>query len=997
MEEGVSDVLQEGEEGQPPATCTAWISEEMARMHQDEHAPTFLVYRTQGDGMVRFQNAEELASLGQQWHALETFWKRLCTRKHEKTNIFSHTFQDLDAFEQVLESHLWQRLSHHLSEHDTTQERAPFWQAGSPFRGLQRFRRAYAPLFFGRERAQKEMIEQWVRRVDAGSAFLLLLGASGTGKSSLIRAGILPHLPLVGLFSGIGWWRYGFFWPGKADENLWTGLAKALLHEDALPELAWAGSTAAQLGKQWRDSPERGDVTFQMAIQRAQPDAPLRKKGRLVLVVDQLEALFTLPSITPEEREAFIVLLTSLARSGVVWVIGAMRSDLYHYTAELPGLCHLMAGEGTYHLLPPEPEEMAQMIQKPAALAGLTFEEETTTGRTLDAILLEDATRVSMPLPPLAFVLNELYLLDVAKTNRRVLTVSSYQALGGLQGAIARQAEHVFHKDLEKVDLASALPVVLRTLMHLNPKDKTATAHSTRILKIAITSERSLVLKRLVQKYFVIIDGDKKGASARLVHEALFHYWPRMQKLVEEERCFLEARDRLEKASALWLEKGRHVEDLLPGDRRLAEGEAYLFQRRHELTPETALFIEHSSTQERLAQVALRRDQAQLVRAQEQAEALANFILFNLWNQLRPLGRLDLLNPAAFKALDYFEQQGDIALLGVEQLQRRATAVISLGDVLVTQGHVKKAMKGYQKGVEIFRHLALNHPDDSEWQRLLSVGHEKLGNIFRSQRNLPSALAEFRALLETSERLVQLDPANTEKQRDLWVSHNKVGEVLRDMGDLDGALTQHRASLAISEQLTRQNLLNVGWQRDLSISHTLIGDVLNAQGDWVNALSANRAALVIRERLAKQDPNNSQCQRDRCVSHIKIGDVLQAQDKQAEALAEYRADLDIRAQLVQQDPGNVFWQQGLAVSHERVGLMLAMQESFQEAIEHFRQEIVIVEAAYAKFPDQKPFPYDLKVPQKHLADLLLKVCGQEKGRGKGGVRRTEKKRKKLGK
>ena len=141
-----------------------------------------------------------------------------------------------------------------------------------------------------------------------------------------------------------------------------------------------------------------------------------------------------------------------------------------------------------------------------------------------------------------------------------------------------------------------------------------------------------------------------------------------------------------------------------------------------------------------------------------------------------------------------------------------------------------------------------------------------------SQGDRDGALAAYRAALAIAETLARRDPANTEWQRDLSVSHDRIGDVLRSQGDRDGALTAYRAALAIAETLARRDLANTEWQRDLSVSHDRIGDVLFSQGDRNRALTAYRTALAVRETLTRRDPANTQWQRDLIVSYVKMAE-----------------------------------------------------------------------------------------------------------------------------
>jgi len=110
------------------------------------------------------------------------------------------------------------------------------WWAGSPYRGLQAFDLEHAAVFFGRERAQREITEALVRRSSEGPAFMLVLGASGSGKSSLVRAGIVPDLMAPGVVSGVSTWRHVVVQPGDLAPDPFAALTALLIRSKALPE-----------------------------------------------------------------------------------------------------------------------------------------------------------------------------------------------------------------------------------------------------------------------------------------------------------------------------------------------------------------------------------------------------------------------------------------------------------------------------------------------------------------------------------------------------------------------------------------------------------------------------------------------------------------------------------------------------------------------------------------------------------------------------------------
>ena len=210
------------------------------------------------------------------------------------------------------------------------------------------------------------------------------------------------------------------------------------------------GQDAAQLAAHLRGAVGDPGYLFANALGRLTEAG--RKSGRLlafedaklILVVDQLEELFTVPGIGPDDRRLFVQVLAGLARSGAVWVIATVRADFWHRAAEIPELIALAEGQGRIDLAAASPAELAEMIRKPAQAAGLSFEVHPETGLGLDAVLAEDAAAAPGALPLLSFTLDELYKNAKAR-GATVLTYASYEALGGLEGAIAKRADRLFN------------------------------------------------------------------------------------------------------------------------------------------------------------------------------------------------------------------------------------------------------------------------------------------------------------------------------------------------------------------------------------------------------------------------------------------------------------------------------------------------------------------------------------------------------------------------
>ena len=410
-------------DGSAYASGTEWEFEDAVEAHRTGGTPDLLVYRKTKDPQASLSSREELEERLRQKEALDAFIDRwFGSGGEEGFKAAFHTFETPDTFERLLETHLAKLVEAHLPDEVAVGggngRAAPGvrWHAGSPYRGLEPFRHEHAPVFFGRTRAVGEITAALEAQARATSAFVLVFGASGSGKSSVVRAGVGPTVTRPGVVEGIGLWRRAIVRPSDAPEgDLVRGLAEALTQAAALPDIAETGFGAEALAELLREAPKGAAAPIRAALHReaeqvAQteglPEAP---EARLLVTLDQLEEIFSLDAVTPEARAAFAEAVAALAASGTVWIVGTMRSDFFARCAEVEALMRLKAGDGQYHLEAPSFAEIGQMIRYPAEAAGLKFERDTERGVSLDEVLHEAAAASPEALPLLSFTLAELY------------------------------------------------------------------------------------------------------------------------------------------------------------------------------------------------------------------------------------------------------------------------------------------------------------------------------------------------------------------------------------------------------------------------------------------------------------------------------------------------------------------------------------------------------------------------------------------------------------
>ncbi|MBF0585218.1 MAG: ATP-binding protein [Magnetococcales bacterium] len=508
--------------GKVPVTGTEWEFEDAVHAYRQHGKPDLLLYRKQARISADLDDRQELEKRLDQKDLLEKF---LTHWFHDDTTggfkAASHQFTDAGQLEEMLEMQLRSLLKQrvNLPEGEALQVDI-HWHEGSPFRGLESFDLKHAPIFCGRTKERLELRDALASQAARGCAFLLVFGASGSGKSSLVKAGLLSDLKIPGMMEKVGLVRHAIVRPTD-DEDLSVVLAKGFLSADALPELTSLQCDQATLTSLLRDAPQQAMFPVRQGLAKAGEQAKLINDAqpRLLLIVDQLEELFTQPKVGQAEREGFVLALKALAESGQVWVIATMRSDFFDRLATLPDLANLSEKEGRYLLLPPSPSAIGQIIRQPAREAGLRYEKDPKTGTGLDELLQEAASRDGALLPLLSFSLEALW---ERRTSQGVLTHATYEAIGRLEGALGQKAEEIFHQLEDEQQLA--FPGVLRRLVTVGEGGKPA-ARTVPLEQFGTeTHARQVVdLFSSSQERLLVTDGNGASSHVRFVHEAILN------------------------------------------------------------------------------------------------------------------------------------------------------------------------------------------------------------------------------------------------------------------------------------------------------------------------------------------------------------------------------------------------------------------------------------------------------------------------------------------
>jgi tetratricopeptide (TPR) repeat protein len=312
---------------------------------------------------------------------------------------------------------------------------------------------------------------------------------------------------------------------------------------DAVPAITRLGTSAHQLGEALASRPYDAATIIEAAISADAEAADVDpRRVRLLIYIDQLEEAFSNPDASAGEA-SLIEAIVTLSRSPSIWIAATIRSDFVHRLEAYSELMQDLSRNPSYTLLPPRPDELAEMIREPARAAGLTWEQRD--GVSLDNELLRDATGNPESLPLLEYTLAELY----ERREGRALRWSEYG--GGLKGALIKAADEVV--DGAGGDIDTAFRDVMRELVSVG-EDGAATRRYASMTRFPAGTAARALLDRLVARRLCITtdEGLGDGPVTSLAHEALIRSWPRAQMWLQRETALLRVRDEVARDAAVW-------------------------------------------------------------------------------------------------------------------------------------------------------------------------------------------------------------------------------------------------------------------------------------------------------------------------------------------------------------------------------------------------------------------------------------------------------------
>ncbi len=822
----------------------------------------------------------------------------------------------------------------------------------NPFPGLRPFEPEEDHLFFGREK----QIDELLRRLRS-CRFLSVVGTSGSGKSSLVRSGLIPSLQSGFMAQAGSSWRIATLRPG---EDPIGHLAASLNAPDVLGADAELASTNRVLLEATLHRSTRGLVE---AVRQAR----IPRYDNVLVVVDQFEELFRFAQGGPagnsrDEAVAFVKLLLEAKEQDEfpIYIVVTMRSDFIGECMEFPGLPETI-NHGQYLVSRMTRDELRSAITGPVAVGGA----EITPRLVLR--LLNEVGNDHDQLPVLQHALMRTWDHWQNRGQDGPIDVSDYDAIGTMRSALSLHAEEAY----QETGSEQGQQIAERMFKALTDtfSDPRGIRRPTSVKQLSAICEapepdviRIVEIFRRAGRSFLMPPPTTTLESRSIVdisHESLMRCWTRLITWAEEERTSARAYTRVSQASA-WFEEGTaglwHNPELELGVRWKRQNHpTEVWAERYNSSFARAMdFLDRSEKeQDRIEKERAKERKNKLRLAWAVAGALGVLLLVALSyyyvarvQTARAQTNLQLARRAVDESLSSAGSQQAREAAGVPQLEQ------------FRQELLKKAEDFYSN------FLAKQSKNDPEFRADSAMVHSKLGDIHRLLEKREEAVAQYQMAISGFEQLHREKPGNAEYRQALAYAHNWLGETLRLWSEETqippenhvDAEQEYNLALRLQQDLHAEVPQNADYQQELARTYYNRGILRFYRGDAKTSESDFNEAIQLLEPLAKKElalqGKGSETPPSHELARVynNLGTLLSSQGQLARADELSERAIQIQKELMKADPDNWEYRVELATYYNNLAFLLFAMGDSERAQRQNHEALESIEALATPSP-----------------------------------------------
>lgn len=565
-------------DGSMYASGTEYEYDMMHQLWEKTQRPKIMVYVKEKEPQYDTRlTTVGLKSLLEQKDKLSQFIEEKFRDRETGTNYAYTQYDKQQTFEERLKTHLENLIRGQIGYDVTIRE----WE-GNPYVGLRSYNIDESSIYCGRKGLVYDIVGKLLSENENGDKpTLFVLGESGSGKSSFVKAGILPQLKIEA--TGETSYNIKIVTPSSFTGHIYDGLVELILN--CFPFLE-SNPVAVDLRK---GIPDNYDFKYLQHALRENVSAIVP-----IVFIDQFEEMFSDNQITEEERKRSLQLLRGLSETKQIFMMFSMRNDFYSRFTSYSELDRIKSQSLVYDIPNVTTADITEIVKEPACKANLHW-ERNERGVSLSKRIIEDAQRLQS-LPLIEFALSELYK-ECADAGE--MTYEAYKRIGYLRGAVIQYANN-FYTSLSPQE-QDAFKALLNAVVAVTNEGETVyvrkTASRDHLEKDPVQRR---VIQKLIDAHLFVSDKDVNGESTvTLVHEVLLTSWDVVKEWCKQHQEFLYRNDHYEKLARYWKSNGSRKNDLIQERSTLLEAEYFMYHHESDIHPITFEFLDKSLVKQR--------------------------------------------------------------------------------------------------------------------------------------------------------------------------------------------------------------------------------------------------------------------------------------------------------------------------------------------------------------------------------------------------------------
>ncbi|MBL4661161.1 MAG: winged helix-turn-helix domain-containing protein [Alcanivoracaceae bacterium] len=854
---------------------------------------------------------------------------------------------------------------------------SPIWKDGTPYRGLEQYDHFHQAIFFGRTKAVSEIKSLVKNSTEDHSTLLVVEGNSYVGKTSLIKTVVIPYLQTQNKQVKNDT-CYHFDFSNCKGGYVVKPLVKYLVESELLYMESGIENFITGLRHKYqnKNSPDTFNLSKKHDIRIV-----FQKK---IVFLDHIErAIFDQDKKNDDQIHLILMLINELVHSCGCFVVVAIRSLDFQKLKQFSIFQSMADNALHYYMSPPNSFEITEIVQQPIIATGYRYEVNEFSFEPLDQVIIDDARNIGNILPTLSYTLKDLC---EHCNDKQQLTFERYHRIGKITGALTYKvnnilntlsinekklfAQYLFHLIQYKPDKINEY-VTCKADIQLFSGDDT-------LFKIV----HYLLDQGLLQSHSL----DKK-IYVSILHDSILQECLFFRKWIIKNNFKLSALTEFKMLAKQWHINGQESDYLLYNKYLLNQVFRLVKGYEIELHSYQSKFLRLSQSKQSIRDklkvssigvmailllfalilIKVNHDiKADLVTTNESAEGLITFMVGDLKDKLRPIGKLDLLEMVGKKIIDYYDNRVESIQSVRSQLQYNK-ALNTLGEADVTLGKLASAENLFEMAIS--KDLAIYKGVESQISALFSYSQSNywLGYIYFLKNDFNRSQAYWTNYLDLTKKLVKLESDNDTWKLENSYALNNLGTLNFQHNNLEKAENYFSLSAKLKKQIIDHHPYNIEYLGELSDTISWQANIFDKRNMLIRANEMYAESLGIIQKIIYMDKGNKRWEHSLARANYRMA--LSYYDLGELNKMKYYLDqaLPILIKLNNFDNGNQLWISDLINNYILLSKYHRSQKGFDNALLNLKRAI----ALYNSYSVESK---KLKQPRLHKLYLIAEEC-----------------------